>query len=102
MLYQWNNALTSCHSLINAPFNPFLLFLVVLNGPLPNINPFEMNSWKICWVQPEIAKVIMWCQVGEGEEGGFGSIFKVTHKKIIPGMQVHNFDEDNSMVTDFR
>ena len=81
MLYRWNNALKSCHSLINAPFNPFLLFLVVLNGPLPNINPFEMNSWKICWVQPEIAKVTM---VGEGEEGGFGSIFLGNTQKNHP------------------
>jgi len=42
----------------------------VPNGPLcifPNINPFEMNSWKICLLQPEIANVII--NVEEGGEG---------------------------------
>lgn len=64
----WNNALKCCPFFCNAQLN--LLFLVVPKGPLsifPNINPFEIDSWKM-FVPPRK------CYQMADERGGGGEV----------------------------
>ena len=81
MFYWWNNALKCC---------PFLMpFLYVSSAKwstrhIPNINPFEMNSWKICCHSRQKLEMC---------KDGWGEILEA-FKKPFQVMQVQNFDEE--------